>query len=233
MDDLNENIIFCNHCRAETKHHLNTTYTRRREYLSGKLVFISSIGDSKGESNETDEFDETINSLWICSGCNDITLEVRSTNSSAVERDGSYIYSVRLYPEREETKVYEKRFYKIPQKLHIIYGEIIEAFNKESFVLCAIGLRTLIEGIAADLDISERNLERKIDGLNHVLPENIVKNLHNLRFMGNEAAHEITAPSEQELRLAIDICEDILNFLYDLNYKATNLSTLRKIRKNK
>ena len=53
-----------------------------------------------------------------------------------------------------------------------------------------------------------------------LLPENIVRNLHGFRFMGNRAAHELEAPFSGELQVAIDLIEDILNYLYDLDYKA-------------
>lgn len=43
--------------------------------------------------------------------------------------------------------------------------------------------------------------------------------------MGNEALHRLTPPSRQDLRLAIEIIEDLLNFLYELDYKAQRLPT--------
>ena len=49
--------------------------------------------------------------------------------------------------------------------------------------------------------------------------------------MGNEAAHELSAPEKDELRLAIEICEDLLNYLYDLNYKTSYLTEVRNERK--
>jgi len=65
-----------------------------------------------------------------------------------------------------------------------------------------------------------------------VIPQNIVSNLHSIRFLGNEAAHELIAPTYHELSLAIEICEDLLNFLYELDYKATSLTQMRNERNN-
>jgi hypothetical protein len=77
-----------------------------------------------------------------------------------------------------------------------------------------------LEGICAEKGIEGRNLHTKIDGLKVYLPANIVDSLHRFRFVGNEAAHELQAPTEAELRLAIEVMEDLLNFLYELDYKA-------------
>ena len=65
-----------------------------------------------------------------------------------------------------------------------------------------------------------------------ILPENIVSNLHSIRFIGNEAAHELASPAKDDLRIAIEICEDLLNYLYELDYKARHLSVSRKSQKS-
>jgi hypothetical protein len=88
-------------------------------------------------------------------------------------------------------------------------------------------LRALVEGISADRGIAGRNLEEKIDGMATLLPHNIVKNLHNFRFMGNKAVHELEPPREFEVTLALNVIEDILNFLYELDYKAKMLGDAR------
>jgi hypothetical protein len=42
------------------------------------------------------------------------------------------------------------------------------------------------------------------------------------------AAHELTASDTKELKLAIEICEDLLNYLYELDYKSSNLTKIRQ-----
>ena len=41
--------------------------------------------------------------------------------------------------------------------------------------------------------------------------------------MGNEALHELGAPDRKNLQTAIEVSEDLLNFLYELDYKARRL----------
>jgi hypothetical protein len=101
-----------------------------------------------------------------------------------------------------------------------LYVEVVNAQNSNLNVLCAIGLRALIEGVCADKKIQGQNLDEKVEAMAALLPANIVKNLHGFRFMGNRAAHELSAPNSGELNVAIDLFEDILNYLYDLDYKA-------------
>jgi hypothetical protein len=84
-----------------------------------------------------------------------------------------------------------------------------------------------LEGVCSDKGIPGANLEKKIDGMKTLLPENIVKNLHEFRFIGNKAVHELEAPASHELSAALDVIEDILNFLYALDYKASLLARLR------
>jgi hypothetical protein len=42
--------------------------------------------------------------------------------------------------------------------------------------------------------------------------------------MGNIALHELVAPKKDDLKVAIEVSKDLLNFLYELDYKATSLS---------
>jgi len=121
----------------------------------------------------------------------------------------------------------DKQFHKLPPKLRKLYNEVIHAHNDKLHILCSAGLRGLIEGICADKNISGSDLEKKIDGMTTVLPTDIVENLHGFRFIGNDAVHKLEAPTEFELTLALDVIEDILNFLYALDYKVSLLEQLK------
>ena len=63
--------------------------------------------------------------------------------------------------------------------------------------------------------------------------ENIIRNLHQFRFMGNEAVHELAAPKPAEIGLAISVIENLLNFFYELDYKASRLREMRRPKKAK
>lgn len=135
------------------------------------------------------------------------------------------------FPERSQYDLAPKPYTKLTPKLAALYSEAITCYNREALILCAAGLRALLEGICQDKKIKGRNLKVKIEGLKTLLPnKNIIRNLHHFRFMGNEAVHELAAPKRTELALAISVIEDLLNFIYELDYKA---SQLREMRRNK
>jgi len=201
--------IFCNFCRRETTHICKgESY---REYADGS----ERIGYR----------------FFVCAGCGHGVLEQTFTADWMENFDGSPRWEYEYFPPRTFTFFEPKQFKHLPEKLNDIYREVLRAINNETLILCAIGIRTLLEGICADKKIEGRSLEIKINKMSDLLPQNIISNLHSIRFLGNEAAHELTSPRLSELSLAIEICEDLLNFLYELDYKANDLTQLRAERK--
>lgn len=227
--DLSPNKrIFCNQCKHETNH--------ISKYNSCEYHLVSS------RNNPHVVFYTWGYQLWVCAGCESHTLErydiaehfdFYESDPDDIDEDvDEEIFANpdiinEYFPKRVKQDLIAKYYTQLPASLKDIYREVIMAFNNELPMLCAIGIRALIEGICFDQEITGRTLEKKIEGLASILPKNIVANLHNLRFMGNEAAHELSAPVQQELRLAIEICEDLLNYLYELDYKAGYLNKIR------
>ena len=213
MDDpISTCRIYCNSCEQVTNHRLafSHPYDRRTEEESPKFY---------GQFR-----------LWVCAGCDACTMEDHFTSDYYIQnRDGNFSqeYDSIYHPTPEVGFRSVKQFHNLPPKLANLYVEVIRSHNKQLYILCSAGLRGLIEGICADKNVSGQNLEKKIDGMTAVLPENIVKNLHGFRFIGNDAVHELEAPHEFALALALDVIEDILNFLYALDYKVSLLDKLK------
>jgi hypothetical protein len=179
--------------------------------------------DNQGEYGES--------RLWFCAGCETCTLEEHSTADYMYSQSGdgefSQDWATVYHPKRAIGYRSFKVFQKLPHQLQRAYIETINCFNDKSHLLCAAGLRALIEGVCKDKKIRGDDLEEKIDHMTDILPAEIVKNLHGFRFIGNDAVHKLVFPSEIELGLAIEVVEDILNFLYALNYKASVLEQLK------
>lgn len=201
--------LFCNECKSETNHVLRGEHQRKdfEENEYGELV----------------HWEETNSRLWICSGCDTGTLEVAWTCQGNQDHQGEQLYISEYHPRRNAQDLSLKRFRQLPEALGDLYLETIQAFNSGLYLLCAGGLRALLEGICQDKEIKGQNLEKKIDGLDSMLPTNIVQHLHGFRFMGNEALHNLAAPEPDEVRIAIEVMEDLLNFIYELDYKASRL----------
>jgi len=220
MVTISENLpdhkrIFCNTCRYETNHVLqaehHTDYPN--ENPDGSLAFVERLGYR----------------FWLCAGCDTATLEEYYIFDTQNDEDTTGPM-IAYYPERQQLYIEGKTFKKLPKRLTGIYREILRAYNNTLSVLCAMGIRALLEGICADKGINGGNLKSKIDNMINIpLPHNIVENLHTLRFIGNNAVHELEAPSADELKLAINICEDLLNYVYELDYRAYQLATSRAL----
>ena len=217
---LEVRYMFCNKCRSETEHTCKGEHYRDYpNYVDRNIIgIIERIGYR----------------FWICSGCKTGTLEeyyIFDILSDELENDES-MWDKKYYPARNEFQIELKEFKQLATKLTVIYKETLGAYNNKLETLCALGIRSLLEGICEDKQIAGKNLKEKINNMVAILPSNIVTNLHSIRFLGNEAAHELSAPSTDDLRLAIELCEDLLNYIYELDYKAQRLNTSRNLGKN-
>lgn len=182
-----------------------------------------------------------------CNGCDEISFLKETCFSEDIDDDGRPKLVRTLYPERHKLSRRAKEYCKVPFKLRNLYIEIIEAYNSESPLLCAAGLRSLVEGICADLKIKKgptevlkkggikvieqtQKLEGKINGLVETgyLSKKHASILHRHRFLGNDALHDLDKPTFDCLRAAIDIIEHTLENLYELEDKAGQIIRKKK-----
>ena len=186
-----------------------------------------------------------------CLGCESISFREEIYFSELVDRwpGGANGTEVSLYPKRTEQTRPEKPTYHAPVSVRKIYKEVIDCYNNESFVLCAAGLRAMVEGICASKGIKKRkveieredgsketkiktNIQGKISGLfeQGYLTKDHAELLHEHRFLGNDAVHELSSPTTEELNIAIDILGHTLEALYNLPRQAIDLKNHRKKR---
>jgi hypothetical protein len=205
--ELKPRKLHCNRCNRATNHLPRGFYQSVEE------------DEHTGHSEVEDCY------LFSCAGCEAPTLLVAYSASFLPEEEGMES----IYPERNFKARRVKQFTKLPMELKQAYKETVTAYNANCPMLCAIGLRTLLEGVCDDKGAKGSNLEDKIDSLRAHLPTgNIIDYLHGFRFSGNEAAHELTRLSETELAQGIEVMEDLLNYLYDLDYKASRIKHASK-----
>jgi hypothetical protein len=208
--DENRQHLNCNLCGLLTWH---------------DLIFVHSVSHTVYSGEEMEPIDEITEKWEIlqCRGCDNVS--IRQTTKSPWEEELKYEF----YPERTGDHHHEKKYQKLPRNLHELYSEVVSARNRNTLLLCSAGLRALLEGLCDDKGITKgpnekgritRNLEGRINGLASIVPSGIVKNLHGLRFLGNQALHELEIPNRDDLDLALTVIEDILNVVYDLNYKS-------------
>jgi hypothetical protein len=128
--------------------------------------------------------------------------------------------SVALYPVRTNGR--EPLAHLLPMKVQRIYTESLRALNNEQPVLAGIGIRALVETICKDKAASGNNLEQRINALVMlgVLTPHGRDILHKIRTLGNQAAHEVKPHRPEQLELAIDVCEHILQGVYVYPHQA-------------
>jgi len=213
--------IDCNSCSGDTWHRLLYKHSIKIPVIEEEVIGPEEFAQTTiGEVEERWE-------LFQCLGCDSFTVRIGKEDF-----DDGRMYLTFL-PDRLSWQRKAREYRTIPDIINRIYVEVVNAFNRGMPILCAGGLRALLEGICKDKGIRKGmtssgkvkdNLEGKINGLVKIVPENIVKNLHSVRFFGNKALHELGVPERDELDLALTVMEDIMNVVYDLNYQADLLN---------
>lgn len=192
------------------------------------------------------DFAEGTWEILECRGCEEITFRETWINSEDIDHDtGAPEPTIKLFPPRSEKTLPIKPHYNLSPTLRQIYRETIDCYNQDLNTLCAMGIRTLIEGVCLDKGIKDgpvqqengtvkrqENLRGKIEGMaeSGFLTKEHATTLHELRFLGNEAVHELKAPSLDELQIVIEIVEHTLENLYELTGKVETLRWKKQIR---
>lgn len=201
--------VFCNTCGIQTYHELRATSERGKDETKGTEEYYVVMWWENYEYR-----------FWVCQLCSTATLEISYSNMAMQEQEEAE-ERLTMYPKRAELK--PRRFRRFRNKsLKSIYLEVIESYNAELSFSCALGLRALLEGICVDMGVKDEKptkvLSQKIAALKEEehggVRADIVDNLSELRFMGNEAAHQQRAPTEEELRLGIGVLEKLIDYLY-------------------
>ena len=227
---LEKNVkCYCNICKQDINH-----------------LIVKSI---KEEWNEIDDdyniYGSSDYEIIKCVGCDTYSFREFKFFSEFMDQGDDGTYEV-LYPASEKNYRIKHEFEDLPYNLETIYKEAIICFNNNQFILCATGIRSILDGICVDRKIKKGIVERenkdgtfskinstgldgKINGMmeNGITTKMQTQALHELRFMGNKAVHELEVPTRNDLKIAFDIVEHIIIDIYDLPYKSRKLENKR------
>ena len=197
----------CNFCGQQTNHEVVRSHTQSHWF----------------EDNPDMQIDYAKHTWEIiqCAGCDLVSFrELLSTSEEWGPTETRY-------PEADKDQLAAKSFLQVPANIYRIYRESIRSFNIGNHILCAAGLRIVIEGICEDAMTTEdaKNLDKKIDDLHEqgILSKKHAKILQTLRSIGNKAVHELRPPQKDDLKEAIEIVEHTLENLYGLSEKGNKL----------
>ncbi|MFP3041743.1 DUF4145 domain-containing protein [Treponema primitia] len=225
--------VLCTVCKHKTSH---------------KVLYSLSLHGK--EEFEYESWYEWENNYQVirCLGCDEISFRITKSDSESQNPEtGEYDIEEILYPKRTKETINTKAYLNLPFTIKTLYQETIDCYNNNILLLCAAGIRSLVEGICQNKNITggnveiiksdgtketkrSKNLDGKINGLYEkgILTEENAKVLHEHRYLGNEAVHELSIPSRSELELAITIIEHILDSIYEIPAKSSELVKLRK-----
>lgn len=204
----------CSSCGRETRH---------------EVLFNHSVNASNEWFNEKDSWQ-----VVSCMGCLTISFRKVHEDFDDIEENefgvASHAVNSTSYPRVIKNYKGLNSTYYLPTIIRKIYSQTTNAISEQSYLIASIGLRAIIEAVCNNLKISGSNLEKRIDQLckaGHVSNSD-KKRLHAIRFLGNDAAHELKEPQLSEIRIALEIIEHMLNTIYILEKKSNNLDVTRE-----
>jgi len=123
------------------------------------------------------------------------------------------------YPKYSPNHVEIENVSRVPEIVREIYQESIAAVQAGALTLSGLGLRGTIEAVCNDQKITGKNLELRIRKMatQGLVSVKDADRLHAIRFLGNDAAHEIKKPSEEQLSVALKIVNHLLQSIYILD----------------
>jgi hypothetical protein len=161
-----------------------------------------------------------------CKGCDTISFRMAYFNSSAVfhiEGESEcykeeYLVSEDYFPSPFKERECIDNSGWLPDKLQNIYKETLQALNNDQRVLAGIGIRVIIETVCKDKNATGDNLFKKIDSLvkKKVLSQENSEVLHRIRNLGNNAAHDVFIHEHDQLSVAFDVVEHLIEGTYIL-----------------
>lgn len=158
-----------------------------------------------------------------CLGCETVSFRKAFHDYESMypisDDDWDYDLSVEIYPKKARGNL-DLQFV-APEVVRSIYDETCSAFSDGSYTLAGIGFRATIEAICIDQNISGKELSTKINNLSAkgLISKKDSIRLHSIRFLGNDAAHDIKKPTPASLEAALTIIEHLLTTVYLLDSK--------------
>lgn len=181
---------------------------------------------------------DTIHQIVQCRGCSStsfrkVVLDIES--AYPVDDDEWHIpEDIYCFPSVLKGHKELQDVWDLPKMVREIYTQSVQAIKDNSNILAGIGLRATIEAICNDRNISGKILDKRIDGLTKagLISQADAERLHAIRFLGNDAAHEIKNAESKNLLIALRIIEHLLVNIYILDGEADGkLETIVKTSK--
>jgi len=217
-----EEKIFCNSCKNRTNHSIVTEHKVSDEVTFEENGIVENL-----------EIGQFLYQVIKCNGCGAISFRYRNYRTEfytfdEITKEEVFIsgkYFDNYFPERINDQLLIKQFPGIPTIIFEVYNEIINAYNRNSFILCATGLRTITEAVCNHFKMEGESLGKKIYNLGkyRLINNELSKSLRVHKFLGNDAVHNLISPTKEELRLSIELFEAVMHSLFTVPFKHNDL----------
>jgi hypothetical protein len=127
--------------------------------------------------------------------------------------------TIKTYPKFIENHTELDGIHCVPEIVGEIYEESLIAIQEGAGILAGLGLRGTIEAICNERSIAGKNLEVRISKLasQGLISQKDAERLHAIRFLGNDAAHDIKKPTDRQIAIALRIIEHLIVTVYILD----------------
>jgi hypothetical protein len=208
-------------------------YKNHRIHFEKKLPWVNEDDGSEGYDTY---------GVAECEGCNTMRFLQISWSTDGPRNDyGDPEEALTVYPSqgphqsRQSTPVRFRASDPIPLKVFTIYKETHQARDTGALILAGAGLRAIVEALCLSQGIDQGTLQKKIDGLvaRGVLAKPQADALHEQRFLGNSALHEIEKPSLSDINDGLQIVDTLLHTIFVLPGHVDRMKKTREAREAK
>ncbi len=156
-----------------------------------------------------------------CQGCQGISFREERNCSEDMENT-ELLYPERIDPALTNGPYLRDDLYDVPNIIRTVYKETLSAVQKGLLTLAGVGIRAVIEATCQDLKAKKGNLEKKIDKLVQMSLLTLAgaSILHSIRLLGNNAAHDMRAPTTKQIMAALKVVDHLLLGVYVLPQQA-------------
>lgn len=215
----NEVWVKCHRCgNTDTKHGVVANWRR--------------LWDEDSEGRGADVYQ-----VVRCKGCGSVRFRMESFGADdAIDPyTGEQLTHVEVYPsDAPMVRGAKVESADLPGKVQRIYRETLSALNAGCDVLAAAGLRAMAEAICLSANVEGADLQARIESLvtKGVLGRAQANQLHEQRYLGNTALHELEPPSRQNVEDGLQIIEALLETMYVAEARANRMRRDRDAREH-
>ncbi|MFT5094824.1 MAG: hypothetical protein ACI93T_003667 [Porticoccaceae bacterium] len=170
-----------------------------------------------------------------CMGCESLKYVMSRENLTEVDSFYSGETDFRVYPDLpgvvpKRNAGFDSGEAEFPANVWKMYSETLQALNAGIRTLAAGGLRATVEAICLENGLTSGSLAKKIDELaaQNLLTSAQAELLHEERYLGNAALHELETPASHAIEDGLQIVEGLMNTIYILPMKAARLRKARE-----